>query len=110
MIKQLIRLEQIGRVAGICFALALAVSISPERALALAADPQSSIRSFYDRLLGAMKEALRKAVARRKQDIRCRVHVHHRSVGRDILFRWPAAAGDRGICALHRGHLRRSIR
>lgn len=45
-----------GRIAGLCFALSLAVIILADGAAAVAASPQDSVRSFYATLLTTMKE------------------------------------------------------
>jgi len=48
MTNLITRLERTGRMAGICFALAFAFGLLTKCAPALAADAQSSVRSFYD--------------------------------------------------------------
>ena len=45
-----------GKIPGLCLAVSLAVGILAQSAAALAVDPQSNVRGFYDTLLTTMKD------------------------------------------------------
>src|SRR6516164_911423 len=108
-----------GKAAALCLGFSLIVGMLVEDAVALAPDPQSNVRGFYDTLMNTNEERskswaewpLCEAVRGGGQNIRC--PVDDPTCNRLVLGDPPsgsAGAIDRSVSALYRGNLCEPVR